>query len=170
MTFGRLLRSAFRAVVISAAALVSVGFLVGFFARFGDGPMGPLPGGPLRDGDLVSAEGVDWSFVNPVREIELQLLNPARSRTTWVVVHGGQLYVPCGFVQVPFFKRWHEEAMRDGRAVVRIQGRRYPVRLVRVTDPTIYQRVAERLVRKYPGPFPEPDEVWIFRLDPREER
>jgi hypothetical protein len=169
MTFTRLLGALLRWLVIGAATLVSIGFLVGFFARFGDGPIGPLPGGRLHDGEMVDSVGVDWSFVDGVQEIELQLLHPERSRTTWVVVHGGDLYVPCGYLQVPFFKHWHLDALRDGRAVVRIRGRRYPVTLVKVEDPTIYARVAQRLARKYGTPEYDPETAWIFRLYPRQQ-
>jgi hypothetical protein len=167
MTFGRLLRSALRGLLIAAAAIVSVGFLVGFFARFGDGPMGLVPGGPLRKGDLLQSVELDWSFAAEVEEIELQLLDPDRSRTVWVVLHGGDLYVPCAYLGVPGFKRWHQEAVRDGRAVVRIQGRRYPVQLVRIRDPIIYSRVAQRMARKYGTPPYDPGDAWLFRLDPR---
>jgi hypothetical protein len=96
--------------------------------------------------------GLDWSFAADEEEIELQLLDPDRSRTVWVVLHGGDLYVPCAFLWVPGFKQWHEQAVRDGRAVVRIQGRLYPVQLVRVKAPIIYDRVAQRLARKYGRP------------------
>lgn len=167
MTFGRMLGSVLRGLVIGAVVLVSVGFLVGFFARFGDGPMGPLPGGALRRGDPVDSVGVDWTFAENLQEIELQLLDPERSRTVWVVRHGQDLYVPCGFLQVPGFKQWHKDAERDGRGLLRIQGKLYPVQLVRVKDPVIYDRVSQRLARKYDRPPYDPDEAWIFRVDPR---
>jgi hypothetical protein len=113
---------------------------------------------------------VDWSFADPIEEVELQLLVPPRSRTTWVVVHGGQPYVPCGFAQVPFLKQWNRDALKDGRALLRIGGRRYPLKAVRITDRTIYSRVTQRLARKYgtgAGATPDPKDLWIFRLDPR---
>jgi len=167
MTLGRLLRGLFRWIIISAVVLVAGGMLVGFFTRFGDGPMGPLPGGRLHAGEMVSAQGVDWSFVQDVGEVELQLLDPPRSRLTWAVVHGGGLYVPCGFVDIPFFKQWHKEAAADGRAVLRVNGRRYPVQAVRITDPTLHARISQRVARKYDSPLGSPNSVWIFRLDPR---
>ncbi len=102
--------------------------------RMSDGPTGPIPGGLLRTGTLVSEPDVDWSFANG-QMIELQLVEPQGSRTTGVMVHEGQLYVPCdlGFMWGRFsgrtrwmlhliyvFKRWHEDAQRDGRVVLRI--------------------------------------------------
>lgn len=167
MTFTRLLGLVLRWLVIGAAALVSIGFLVGFFASFGDGPMGLLPGGRLHRGDMVSSVGVNWSFVDPIQEIELQLLEPERSRRVWVVRHGEQVFVPCGYLQVPFFKQWHKDAVQDGRAVIRIRDKRYPVTLVRVKDPTIYARVAQRFQRKYNASLYDPETAWIFRVEPR---
>ena len=170
MTFGALVRGFFRWLVIGGLAGLAVAALFALFARFGDGPIGPLPGGALRRGDMMSASGVDWSFASELDSVELQLLSPPRSRTTWLVVHGGELYVPCGFLQVPGFKQWPHEAESDGRAVVRIEGYRYPVRAVRVKDPRLYTRVAQRVARKYgvgAGEAPDPEQLWIFRLEPR---
>ncbi len=170
MTFGALLRGVVRWIVIGGLAGLALIGLVAGLARFGDGPIGPLPGGALRRGDLVSASGVDWSFAENLYSVELQLLSPPRSRTTWLVVHGGELYVPCGFLEIPGFKQWPHEAESDGRAVVRIEGRRYPMRAVRVKDPRLYARVAERVARKYglgEGQAPDPERLWIFRLEPR---
>ncbi len=94
MTITRMLGRVLRWLVIGAATLVSIGFLVGFFASFGDGPMGPLPGGRLHKGYMVSSVGVNWSFVDPIQLIELQLLEPEHSRTVWVVRHGEEIFVP----------------------------------------------------------------------------
>ena len=97
-----------------------------------DGPSGPLPGGRLRTGAIVSEPDVDWTFADG-QMIELQLVEPLGSRTTAVMVHEGQLYVPCdlGFIfrRVPAFhparwmlsliyrvKHWHEDVLRDGPA------------------------------------------------------
>jgi hypothetical protein len=170
MTSGQLIRTLFRWLVTAGIVGLGVLGLFAFFARFGDGPIGPLPGGVLRGGDVVSAQGVDWSFADDVKEVELQLEVPPRSRTVWIVVHGGQLYVPSAFVGIPGFEQWPREAEEDGRAVLRLKGRRYPVQAVRVRDPRIYARVEERLARKYgmdPAALPDPDGTWIFRLDPR---
>ena len=35
----------------------------------------------------------DWSFVRNIRTFELQLINPANSRTLWIVEHDGKLYL-----------------------------------------------------------------------------
>ncbi len=154
-----------RGLGIALVALVAVLVGIGVVARFSDGPIGPFPGGPLRAGSLVSEPDVDWSFVDwesrPGRIVELQLVEPPSSRTTGILVHEGQLYVSAdlGFIwrRLPGpgrgvlfviwgFKQWHEEALRDGRVVLRIDGKRYERQAVRVTDP---------------------EAIWFFRMDPR---
>jgi hypothetical protein len=171
VTYGGLVRRILRGLALLALALLIGVGVVGVLARFGDGPTGILPGGPLHKGELSSAEGVDWSFTEGIREVELQLLDPPRSRTTWIVVHGGQLYVRCGFLRVPLWKQWPHEALRDGRALLRVGGKRYPVQLVKLADPEIYARVIQRVAHKYgsAGERADPDQVWVFRLDPRSE-
>jgi len=139
-------------------------------ARYHDGPLGIIAGGPLRSGELLPSTGVNWSFVDPVREIELQLVDPPRSRTVWVVVREGQLYVACGFLKVPLWKQWPHQALKDGRAVARILGKRYEFRTVRVEDPDVHASVTALVAQKYglrrEGPA-DPDSTWVFRLDPR---
>jgi hypothetical protein len=138
-------------------------------ARFHDGPLGIIAGGPLRSGELLPSKGVDWSFADPVREIELQLVDPPRSRTVWVVVREGQLYVACGFLKVPLWKQWPHQALKDGRAVARILGKRYEFQAVRVEDPNVHASVTTLVAQKYglrrEGPA-GPDNTWVFRLDP----
>ena len=141
-------------------------------ARFADGPVAIFAGGPLESGERVSARSVDdWSFVEPVGEIELQLVEPPRSRTVWVVVHDNALYVPCGFLDWPLWKQWPHEALRDGRAIARILGKRYEFQAVKIDEPELRAALGTRVARKYGlgegGPPPDPDVVWFFRLDPR---
>ena len=139
-------------------------------ARFSDGPLGPIAGGPLSEGERVASHGVDWSFVERVPEIELQLVDPPRSRTVWVVAHEGSLYVPCGFLDLPFWKQWPHQALRDGRAIARIQGRRYAFDAVRVEDDAVFREVLSRVAEKYQLPRDQElaeDSTWVFELVPR---
>jgi hypothetical protein len=153
-------------VVLALVALIACVFIG---ARFGDGPIAMIPGGPLRSGELVAETEVDWTFAADVSEIELQLVDPARSRTVWLVVHGSRAYVPCS-LDFPPFKTWHRSAMEDGRAVVRVLGRRYERQLVRVTDEALITDLASRVAAKYrlegSGRF-DPTRLWLFRLDAR---
>ena len=158
--------------------------------RVSDGPMGPLSGGRLRAGTLVSELDVDWSFAEG-QLIELQLLDPLGSRTTGVILHEGQLFVGCdlGFIwrRAPApaswmlslnsrFKRWHKDALRDGRVVLRVAGKRYERQAVRVTDSEILTllrlRVETAAESSFSAPLREasidgPGDIWFFRMDPR---
>jgi hypothetical protein len=152
-------------VLVALAALL----LLGVAARFADGPVAIFPGGPLESGEWV-ADPEDLSFAEGKDTLELQLVDPPRSRTVWFVLHEGRLYVPCGFLDVPLWKQWPHEAMEDGRAVIRVGGRRFPVTLVRVTDPERLAPVERKLTGKYgveADGTGEDAPLWIFRLDPR---
>jgi hypothetical protein len=142
------------ALALGVAALALV-------ARFLDGPLGPLPGGPLHAGLFVSDPVADWSFAAGQPEVELQLDAQSTSRTTWIVVHEGRAYIPAatGF---PPGKSWHQAALADGRAIVRIAGKRYPVTLARVDDPALAGAVRQAAEAKYPQ---RPGgEVWLFAV------
>ena len=167
---GDAVKRVLRGIVWTLAFVVATAVVAIVAARFRDGPTGPLPGGPLERGELVAEGLTNPESVAAVMEVELQLLEPPRSRTTWIVVHEGALYVPCGFLDVPGFKRWHEEAARDGRALMRIDERRYPGTLVREPEGPVYEAVASKVGEKYaPGAEgfePDPARLWIFRFDP----
>jgi len=163
----------FLKVLCTLAVVVALFF---FAVRFKDGPLAMIAGGPLTSGPLQPSMGVDFSFAKDINTIEFQLLDPPRSRTTWVIFHDGHLYVPSGFMDVPIWKQWPEEAAEDGRAIVRIEGVRYPFELERVVDRKTWQKTRVLSGRKYdmadwsstkePGPE-EWNLVWMFRLNPR---
>jgi hypothetical protein len=189
MSYTRLLR--WLAIFVLGFALLLVGTVL-VLQRVSDGPMGPLAGGPLRSGPLVSDPVVDWSFAEN-HLAELELVDPPGSRTTGIMVYEGELYVPCdlGFIwrRVPNtrtrwilsvlyrFKHWHEDALRDGRVVLRIAGKRFERQAVRVTAPALLARLrgvietaADRVFS--PGLRDEPrdpEAIWFFRMDPRPE-
>jgi hypothetical protein len=186
----RLLRNASIGIAV-VFALLAVAVLVA--QRTSDGPMGPLAGGPLRTGPLVSDPEVDWASVMQAQPpVELQLVATSSSRTTGAFVHEGQLYVPCdlGFIahRIPptrarwilgsilAVKHWHEDALRDGRAVLRIAGNRYERQAVRVTDEAVLaplRSYIEAGALRYFGVASlldvpvSPDAIWFFRMDPR---
>jgi hypothetical protein len=153
-------------LVLAAIALVGLLFLG---ARFHDGPLGPIPGGALASGPEVPEAIGDWSFAKEVGEVELQLASQDTSRTTWILVFDGQAYVPCS-LGFPPGKKWHEQAVADGRAMLRIEGRRYPVTLTRLDDAEV-QRMESTLraevTRKYGQAPPSEAGVWVFRVTSR---
>ncbi len=157
----------FKGLVI-LVVLVAVGIGALFAAaRFHDGPLALIPGGPLVAGELVTEPVADWSFAKDVPEIELQLAYESTSRTTWILVKDGAAYIPCTLAFPPG-KRWHKAADQNGAATVRIQGKLYPVTLVRVKDDALAKGIGEVVLAKYPV-RPEQSEggAWFFKLEPR---
>jgi hypothetical protein len=191
--------------IVGALVVIVLGLGIAGYVllKRSDGTEGPLPGGPLRSGALVTTD-VDWTDVlgdkgachggdcAPMAPIELQLVDPAWTRVTGIMVHDGELYVPCdlGFMWGRFsgqrrwvlnaiyvFKRWHEDAVRDGRVVLRIDGKRYERQAVRVNDPALVAALKaqlEDMARQWvapeplgPAPTDGPNDIWFFRIDPR---
>jgi hypothetical protein len=150
-------------IVVGLAVLAAAGY---FGARLHDGPLGPIPGGPLRAGELVTEPVADWSFAQDVPEIDLQLASQSQSRTVWVLVHDGQAYVPCS-LGFPPGKTWYRYAAQDGRATLRISGRRYPVTLTRVDDESLVRALRAEVERKYTNLPPTDAGVWVFRVSSR---
>ncbi len=153
--------------VLAAAVLIA--------ARFADGPWGMVAGGPFTTGEVYVGREPDWSFVADIPTVELQSVEPARSRTTWIVHHDGRAFIPCGYLDSLWgriWKQWPIEAERDGRAIVRIDGVLYERYLVRVGDAATIRAVAQKVIRKYLGDSGDdiPDEpagLWVFELAPR---
>jgi len=171
------MRSVLRVVGGLFALLLVVGGLLLVGARFADGPIAIIAGGPFTSGELVSGPEPDWSFVREVREVEFQLLHPARSRTTWILDHEGKAYIPCGYMTTwwgKLWKRWPHEAEKDARILLRIGDALYERRLVRIEDgPSVAPLLAE-LSRKYADGSGIPFEavtsgyLWLYELAPRE--
>ncbi|MBM87598.1 MAG: hypothetical protein CMQ41_04415 [Gammaproteobacteria bacterium] len=143
-------------------------------ARFSDGPSVIFSGGPLISGEMITGAEPDWSFVRNVRTFELQLLNPARSRTLWIVEYQGKLYLNSNYMgglRQRFWKRWPAQAERDGRAIIRIDGKRYQRNLVRIKKGPIVEQVTRAFTEKYPVEMTpaevEAETLWLFELAPR---
>lgn len=155
--------------VVAVVAAVVIG------ARFADGPLGVVAGGPFTSGALHQGPLPDWSFVKDLETIEMQSLSPARSRTTWVLHQDGRIFIPCGYMNSFWgrvWKQWPIEAERDGRVITRIDGKLYEQNLVRIKQGGILEAVLAELSRKYVGqPIPPAavasGALWIFELTPR---
>jgi hypothetical protein len=171
------MKSVFRVVggLLALLLVIVGGLLIG--ARFADGPLAIIAGGPFRSGELVSGPEPDWSMVRDVREVEFQLLDPARSRTTWILDHEGKAYIPSGYMTTwwgKIWKQWPLEAEKDPRILLRIYDTIYERRLVRIQDgPNVAPLLAE-LSRKYAGGREIPMEavtsgyLWLYELAPRD--
>lgn len=153
-------------------AVVVLMLAVFVYGRFSDGPVGFFSGGPLASGEMVTTPVADWGFATDVDTIEFQLVEPPRSRTVWILVEDGRAYIPCGIPNFTLWKKWPHEALEDGRAIVRIEGKRYPLELVKVDEPGLRAALLANVAEKYGLPpggeaADDPDAVWFFRLDPR---
>lgn len=152
--------------------VVAVGTLA-LRSGYVDPPGAFFGGGPLVTGEFVTGPEPDWSFLGDVRTIDLQLLDPPRSRLVWVADYDGKAYVVSGFMGGMvgrLWKHWPAQAERDGRAVIRVNGKRYARTLVRVRSGSeVLAGVSAELDRKYgfgqPGSI-EAGETWLFELAP----
>ena len=142
--------------------------------RFADGPNRLFSGGPLVAGELYAGPEPDWSFVADIPTIELQLLDPPRSRLIWVQEHDGRLYVWSGYMGTMvgrMWKKWPIQAERDGRAVLRIDGKRYERQLVRIESGEVLDGITEAIRAKYPSQLTragvEAGDSWLFEAAPR---
>ena len=154
--------------------LLVAGTLIG--ARFADGPIAIIAGGPFTTGELVTGPEPDWSFVRNIREVEFQLVDPARSRVTWILEHEGKIYIPCGYMTTTWgkiWKQWPIEAVKDGRAILRIGNKLYERQLVRIEEGPLLAPLTAELSRKYAAAGSIPVEavtsgyLWLFELAPR---
>jgi len=158
-----------RILKVLGVLVVLLGVAIGALfvgARFHDGPLALIPGGPLVAGELVAGPVTDWSFAAAVPEIELQLAYQDSSRITWILVNEGVAFIPAS-LSYPPGKRWHKAADQNGAAIVRIQGKRYPVTLKRVQDPALEGNLKTTVVGKYQNVPSGEGGVWFFKLEPR---
>lgn len=165
------------ALVIGLLVLIPVVALgaLAISARSSDGPSVIFRGGPLESGELVTDWESDWSFVRDVRTFELQLLNPPQSRTLWIVEVDGKLYLNSNYMgglRERYWKRWPAQAEEDGRGIMRIRGKRYPVTLTRIKSGPIVEKVTQAFTRKYRAEMTptdvEAETLWLFKIAPRD--
>ena len=159
--------------VLILIPLVAVGTLA-ITSGSADPPSAFFGGGPLMTGELVTGSEPDWTFLGDVQTIDLQLLDPPRSRVIWVADYSGKMYVVSGYMGSAIgrlWKRWPVQAEQDGRAMVRIEGKRYERTLVRITSGAdVLEGVSAELARKYRFGGPdaiESGETGLFEVAPR---
>ena len=166
-----------------AALIVLVVLSIFAVARFSDGPIGNEPplemvtAGPFKTGELqVGGDEPDWSFLKDHPTVQFQLLDPPRSRTTFIMETEGRIFIPSGYMNTTvgkIWKHWPMEAEKDGRALLRVDGKLYERTMVRIEEGKILNGVLGELSRKYAGGFPVSQEnidsgdLWIFELEPR---
>jgi hypothetical protein len=149
--------------------------IIVFAARLGDGPTAILPGGPLESGELYAGPEPDWTFARDVAEMEFQLVDPPVSRTIWLQVVDGRLYVVSGYMNSAIgklWKHWPMQAAEDPRAVIRIDGKRYERKVVRLgPEHPALEGIAAEVLRKYGAPLraemAATGDAWFYALEPR---
>ena len=156
--------------LVAGIVVIVLAFFV--VTRFTDGPMGIITGGAFSSGEVVSEEP-DWRYVKDYDIVEFQLLDPARSRTTWIVEHDGRIFIPSGYMLSTvgkIWKQWPLQAEKDGRAILRVDAKLYPRQLVRIKDDPVLPAVLAELSRKYANGAQIPvsevsrGSLWIFEL------
>ena len=156
--------------LVAGIVVVVLAFFV--VTRFTEGPMGVNTGGAFSSGEVVSEEP-DWRYVKDYDIVEFQLLDPARSRTTWIVEHDGRIFIPSGYMLSTvgkIWKQWPLQAEKDGRAILRVDAKLYPRQLVRIKDDPVLPAVLAELSRKYANGAQIPvsevsrGSLWIFEL------
>ena len=142
--------------------------------RFADGPNRVFSGGALESGELYTGAEPDWRFVSEIPTIEMQLLDPPQSRRIWTAEYDGKIYVWSGYMATAvgrLWKRWPRQAERDGRAIMRIDGKRYERQLVRIQSGPILDGISAAIRQKYPSQTTratvEAGETWVFEAAPR---
>lgn len=110
--------------------------------RLNDGPVEFYPwftisiGGPFRSGTLTDAPE-SWQFLQEREEIEIQTLNPTTSRTVWVPIVDGRLYIVSGYMNSTIgrlWKQWPAYMEEDNRILIRDEGKIYAQCLSRIYD------------------------------------
>ncbi|MGI9590135.1 MAG: hypothetical protein ACR2P8_02110 [Myxococcota bacterium] len=159
--------------IVAALVLLLVALVL--VARFGDGPIAILPGGPLESGELYSGPEPDWTFARDIPEMEFQLVDPPVSRTIWLQVVDGKLYAVSGYMNSTvgkLWKQWPMQAEKDPRAMVRIDGKRYERKIVRLgPDHPALPGIASEVERKYGAPLraemAATGDAWFYAFQPR---
>ena len=168
-------------VVIFVMALVTLRFQY----SEADGPSILFPGGEMTSGELHTGPEPDWSFTDEIYTVDLQLNDPMASRRIFIIESKAKIYVVSGYMRSFLGRIWKEWAFEadagNNEGLLRINGIRYPRRLVRITDGDELNGIAAKLATKYGGaPAPASEEVirntkasfesgntWVFELKPR---
>jgi hypothetical protein len=165
-----------KGIGIFLAVVVLLAGIVIFGARFNDGPLEIISGGPFKSGTLAPAPD-DWSFLVDRTQIEFQTIQPAASRTVWLGVHDKRLFLISGYMTTGYgalWKQWPHYIENDDRVVLRIDGKLYEQRLQRVMNGPEVAPVLSEFSRKYgDGLGTGADEVidghtWMYEVVERE--
>ncbi|MFT7685947.1 MAG: hypothetical protein ACI9FB_001292 [Candidatus Azotimanducaceae bacterium] len=140
-----------------------------------DGPIEIFSGGPFQSGTLVTGPEPDWNEIKDLDTFQFQLINPPRSRTTWLAVHEGRLFTPSSYMKSPIgkiWKKWPHQAVKDGSALLRIGDKIYERQMIRIpADSDVVSPVLQEFDRKYhigtEVEHVKNGNTWLFELAPK---
>jgi hypothetical protein len=163
-----------KTIGLTVVGLVVVCGIVALGSLWVYGPLGPIPG-PELSGSVVEEPVEDWSFIDAVKEVQIET-RPADpySVNTWATRVGNHIYVFAGGEESP----WVVNIGQDPQVRVRVEGRIHECRAARVTDLETKHAFLEAMKAKYEGDFGFNAEFWqqawdtgeliLFRMDPRQ--
>lgn len=129
-------------------------------------PIGPVPGGRLS-GEVVATPVDDWSFASAVETIQLESdPDDPYSVNIWFVAQGARLWVAAGGGGK---SSWAKHLLADPRVRLRIDGKIYERKAIRVTLQAEIDEVLVLYQTKYDyqRDAGEESEALLFRMDPR---
>jgi len=158
---------------LTLVSTILLGFgVVKYAARSSDGPLEVISGGPFQTGQLVEST-TNWSFVDQHMTIEMQTMSPSTSRTMWVVVVDNRVFVITSYMKsriARLWKKWPHGIKDDPRALIRIDGKIYPMQLSRIQKDDAINAVLLRFNQKYNRQIKAADlekgASWLFELRP----
>ena len=148
------------------------------YMRLHDGPVEFVPwftisvGGPFRSGELLASPD-DWTFLKDREEIEMETLNLGTSKTIWISVVDGRMFIASGRRNTwigQIWKQWPQRVAENDRILLRVDAKLYEQRLQPITQgPDVITAMTES-ARKYGrGGVPQSDSiareyVWLFEV------
>lgn len=159
-------------IIVGIIVLAIAAFLFGM--RFHDGPIEIISGGPFQTGTPAETPD-DWRFITERDTIEFQTLSPETSRTVWLAVHDGRLFIISGYMNTNYgkiWKHWPHHIAEDDRVILRIDGKLYEQRLQRVTEGPEVLPVMKEFGRKYGFEVDTTEQIrrgdaWLYEVLPR---
>lgn len=157
--------------ILGVMVLAVVLFFLGM--RFHDGPIEVISGGPFKSGEPAETPD-DWRAIADYPTIEFQTMDPVTSRTVWLAVHDGDLYLVSGYMTTDLgklWKQWPHYVERDDRIVLRVDGKLYEQKLERIQEGDVIDPVMAEFGRKYGveggAASVRAGRTWLYKVVPR---
>ena len=176
-----MIRSILKWLSIGFGSIVVAMGLFYSYMRLHDGPVEFVPrltisvGGPFRSGE-IAASPTDWTFLKDREEIEMETLNLGTSKTIWISVVDGRMFIASGRRNTwigQLWKQWPQRVSEDDRIILRVDDTLYEQRLKLITEgPDVIAAMTESSRKYGRGGAPRDDSiarefVWLFEVMPR---